>query len=111
KPGDLALPAQPEAAGREDRSDRPAAMPGLRTRRLLALIVLTVTINISWHFFRVWLPLFLQKKHGYSEEQTLWFLPAYYCATDAGSLSAGFATLYLMRRGFSIHGSRMTVFL
>ncbi|MBI1918696.1 MAG: MFS transporter [Planctomycetes bacterium] len=111
KPRDLALPALPEAAGKGERSARPAATPGLPVRRLLTLLVLCVSINIAWHFFRVWLPLFLQKKHDYSENQTFWFLAAYYGATDAGSLSAGFATLYLTRRGLSIHGSRMTVFL
>ncbi len=107
KPQDLALPTAPAPTRREP----PATGRALLTRRFLALIVLTVTINLSWHFFRVWLPLFLQKKHGYSEEQTFWFLAAYFFATDLGSLSAGFATLYLARRGVSVHRSRAAVFL
>jgi ACS family hexuronate transporter-like MFS transporter len=112
RPSDLVLPATPSVAPtREVPTDRLAMMDGLRVRRFLTLIVLTVSINGAWHFFRVWLPLFLQKKHEYSEEQTSWFLAAYYGATDAGSLSAGFATLYLTRRGFSVHRSRMTVYL
>lgn len=81
------------------------------TRRFLALVVLVVAINSAWHFFRAWLPLFLQRQHGYNLEQTSYFTAAYYLATDLGSLSAGFATLWLARRGFSVHRSRVLVFL
>ena len=38
------------------------------------------------------------------------FTAAYYIATDAGALSAGFATLLLARRGLSVHVSRLIVF-
>jgi len=38
------------------------------------------------------------------------FTSAYYLATDAGSLVAGFATLWLANRGLSVHGSRVAVF-
>src|SRR5947209_3906376 len=34
----------------------------------------------------------------------------YYLATDAGSLSAGFTTLWLSRHGFAVHRSRLLVF-
>jgi ACS family hexuronate transporter-like MFS transporter len=111
KSADLALPGEEPAPRKRKRSDRPAGTPGLPVRRFLALLVLTISINVAWHYFRVWLPLFLQEEHDYSEQQTLWFLSAYYCATDVGSLSAGFATLYLTRRGVSVHGSRTVVFL
>jgi MFS transporter, ACS family, hexuronate transporter len=108
KPQDLALP--PESAAPAER-EHPATGRAVQIRRFLALIILTVTINTSWHFFRVWLPLFLQEKHDYSEDQTFWFQAAYYFATDLGSLSAGFATLYLVGRGVSVHRSRVAVFL
>jgi ACS family hexuronate transporter-like MFS transporter len=80
-------------------------------RRFLALVVVVVMINSAWHFFRVWLPLFLEKHHGYRPEQTKWFFTAYYAATDVGALTAGFATLWLSRRGWSVHGSRLLVYL
>lgn len=82
----------------------------LADRRFWALVVVVVMINQTWHFFRVWLPLFLQKSHGYSEEFTFGFLTAYYIATDAGSLTAGFTTMWLARRGLSVHRSRLVVF-
>jgi ACS family hexuronate transporter-like MFS transporter len=80
-------------------------------RRLLALIILVITINLAWHFFRAWLPLFLQEDLGYSEGETAGFLTLYYVAADLGSLSAGVATLYVIRRGLPVHQGRSYVFL
>ncbi len=79
-------------------------------RRFWVLVVLVVTINVAWHFFRAWLPLFLEKGCGYNEETTSWFTMAYYIATDAGSLTAGALALYLARRGLTVHASRVRVF-
>jgi ACS family hexuronate transporter-like MFS transporter len=79
-------------------------------RRFFVLAVLVVMINMTWHFFRAWLPLFLQNQHGYSLEAFSWFSMAYYLATDIGSLTAGFATLGLARAGMPVHASRVLVF-
>jgi ACS family hexuronate transporter-like MFS transporter len=79
-------------------------------RRFWVLMTLVVAINLTWHYFRAWLPLFLQKQHGYSERFTSWFVLAYYVATDVGSLSAGFVTLALIRRGLPVHRGRLLVF-
>jgi ACS family hexuronate transporter-like MFS transporter len=84
---------------------------GMFFRRFWVLVVLVVAINVTWHFFRAWLPLFLQKQHLYSEVQAGWFMSGYYVVTDLGSLSAGFGALWLTRRGVSVHGSRVVVFL
>jgi ACS family hexuronate transporter-like MFS transporter len=80
-------------------------------RRFVVLMVLVSAINTAWHFLRAWLPLFLQKQHGYSEREASLFFTGYYFATDVGSLTAGFTTLWLARLGFSVHGSRLIVFL
>ncbi|HTU21733.1 MAG TPA: MFS transporter [Gemmataceae bacterium] len=79
-------------------------------RRFWVLAFLVVTINITWHFFRAWLPLFLQNQHGYTLQQFGWFSMAYYLATDAGCLTAGFVTLQLARGGVPVHTSRLLVF-
>ncbi len=79
-------------------------------RRFRVLAVLVVTINMTWHFFRAWLPLFLQQQHGYSLQAFGWFSMAYYLATDAGCLAAGFVTLRLARGGMPVHASRVLVF-
>jgi ACS family hexuronate transporter-like MFS transporter len=78
-------------------------------RRFWVLAVLVVNINITWHFFRAWLPLFLMNQHGYSLAAVSWFSTAYYLATDAGSLTAGFVTLALAR-SWPVHTSRVIVF-
>jgi MFS transporter, ACS family, hexuronate transporter len=79
-------------------------------RRFWVLAAVVVAINSTWHFFRAWLPLFLQQQHRYGWEASNGFMTAYYLATDLGSLAAGFATLRLARRGVAVHRSRVTVF-
>jgi ACS family hexuronate transporter-like MFS transporter len=106
---DLAVPPDADRG----RPDAPGATPVwdlLRDRRFWILVVMVIMINQTWHFFRVWLPLFLQENHGYDRDFTNWFLTAYYLATDAGSLAAGFLTLGLARRGWSVHASRVLTF-
>src|SRR5262249_27082466 len=56
-------------------------------------------------------PLYLQEAHAYSQRDANYFTSLYYVATDLGSLTAGFATLYLARRGLAVHTSRLIVFL
>lgn len=79
-------------------------------RRYCVLIVLGVTVNLTWHFFRAWLPLFLQKQHHYSDTTTYYFIPGYNIAADVGCIGAGFVTLFLVRRGLPVGWSRLVVF-
>jgi ACS family hexuronate transporter-like MFS transporter len=107
---DLALPST-KALDREAEAGRHVHFgPILLDPRFWALIVLVITINQTWHFLRVWLPLCLQDHFHYSERATFGFTTAYYVATDAGSLTSGALTLWLVRRGVSVHGSRVMVF-
>lgn len=82
----------------------------VKDNRFWALIVVVVGINATWHFFRAWLPLYLQNVRRYSELQTIVFTSAYYICTDAGAITAGFVTSRLITRGLSVHQSRMSVF-
>jgi ACS family hexuronate transporter-like MFS transporter len=112
RPSDLAINrARPVVTANGEPAparDRPSA---LQVRRFCALVIVVVCINATWHFFRAWMPLFLQRQHHYSETQTGLFTSAYYICTDLGSLFAGFATLYLARRGLAVHTSRLVVYL
>src|SRR5262249_24477459 len=80
-------------------------------RRFCVLVVLVVTINFTSHFFRPWLPLFLQQERDFSESGMYGFNAAYYIAADVGSITAGVVSLLLVRRGLSVHRSRTRVFV
>jgi ACS family hexuronate transporter-like MFS transporter len=106
---DLAHPTVTDAVKRTGSYIRRPS--GLLVRRFIALFIMVISINATWHFFRAWLPLFLKREHGYTLEAAGYFTSAYYIATDIGALCAGFATLWLARRGSSVYRSRMLVYL
>ena len=54
-------------------------------RMLAVVVVIVICINLTWQFFRVWLPKYLQETHGYNEDETAWFTSVYYVATDIAS--------------------------
>jgi ACS family hexuronate transporter-like MFS transporter len=90
----------------DDKLPRP-----IFVRRFGVLIVLVIVMNLTWHFFRAWLPLYLQLERDYGEQETIDFFVAYYIATDLGSLAAGFGALLLVRWGFPVHGSRVAIYI
>lgn len=107
---DLALPDSTATA----QTSAPAEplLPIYLQRRFFVLVVLVITINLTWHFFRAWLPKFLRVTHEYDATAVNYFTSAYYLATDIGSLTAGFATLYIARRwAVPVHWSRVVVFV
>jgi cyanate permease len=79
-------------------------------RRMLTIFAIVILINTAWQLLRAWLPKFLHEGRGYTETYTLSFNSLFYLATDVGCISAGAFTLWLHRRGFSIHGARRAVF-
>jgi ACS family hexuronate transporter-like MFS transporter len=79
-------------------------------RRFWVLVALVVSINGLWHFFRAWMPLFLQKQHDFSEARMSLFTFFYYATTAVGSLTSGFISLLLVRCGLTIHRSRLLIF-
>lgn len=81
------------------------------SRRMLVLFVVVACINTCWQVLRAWLPKFLQQGRGYAEAEALYFNSLYYVATDVGCLGAGALTLWLVRRGMSVHRSRSAVFV
>lgn len=108
RPADLQLI---HVAPAQSSSLQPSGPSPLVIRRFAVLIVLVITINMTWHFLRAWGPLFLQKLHGFNSADTFRFSIAYYIFTDIGALTAGFITLRLARGGLPVHASRALVFL
>lgn len=94
-------------------SSAPAAGMGklIFSRRMLVLFAVIAAINTCWQTLRAWLPKFLQEGRGYAETDTLYFNSLFYVATDVGCIGAGALTLWLARRGMSVHTARSRVFL
>jgi ACS family hexuronate transporter-like MFS transporter len=82
----------------------------LQLRRYAALIVVVIAINMTWQYFRVWLPKMLEQYHGYPPKQVRWFVMAYYISTDIGCITAGAAVKVLASRWTSVHSARMATF-
>jgi ACS family hexuronate transporter-like MFS transporter len=110
RPADLRL--RPVASSDVSLANAGPQLPAaVFVRRFIVLMVLVVSINMTWHYLRAWLPKFLGAEHGFGQTGKSWFSIAYYGFTDVGALTAGFASLALARRGMGVHASRRLVFL
>jgi len=103
---DLIREAHARTSSKSDKTDW-----RLTLRRYLILMLVVVAINITWQFFRAWLPKFLKEAHGYGEAFANYFTSFYYLATDIGCLTVGFLVRQLARRGGSVHCARLVTFL
>jgi len=89
----------------------PTLTPGRYVARFLALVVLVITTNMTWHFLRAWGPRFLQTQRAYTQDQVNNFFIGYYVLSDLGAIAAGALTLGVAARGIGVHTSRMAVYL
>jgi MFS transporter, ACS family, aldohexuronate transporter len=78
----------------------------LRDVRFWILFATAIAINVTWHGYRAWLPLYLQEQRGFNEAEMSRFTTIYYIVADIGSWSVGGLTLILYRRGIGLHRSR-----
>lgn len=88
----------------------PLEISPLMVRRYLALVVVVIGINLTWQYFRVWLPKMMEQYHGYDPKHVRWFVIAYYIATDLGCIAAGASVKWLAARGTNVHRARMMTF-
>ena len=68
-----------------------------RDRRFWVLVVVTITVNLTWHGYRAWLPLYLRDQRGYSLVAMSEFTTVYYLVADIGTWTAGLVTLLLCK--------------
>ena len=99
-----------QSATSDSTTRHDSASWGVIARRLLALVIVVIAINMTWQFFRVWLPKMLEQYHGYSPKAVRWFVTAYYIATDVGCLTAGVAVKWLASRRWNVHHARVLTF-
>ena len=108
RPRDLDAPAAPAGAGEAGHVE--AVDAGTTIRRIAALVLVVIVINLCWQYFRAWMPKMLEKEHGYDKAAVQWFSSAYYVAAGVGCLAAGVLSRSLASRGWTVHGARLATF-
>lgn len=81
------------------------------SRRMLTVVIIISLINTGWQLIRAWLTKFLIQGRGLTDTEALNFNSIFFIASDLGVFGAGMMTLWLHRRGCSIHRSRSLTFL
>jgi MFS transporter, ACS family, aldohexuronate transporter len=73
-------------------------------------ILISVVINLCWHFFRAWLPIYLLEERSFIHSQAAYTVAAFYLAADLGSIGAGYMAKDIGRRTGRVQESRKIVF-
>jgi ACS family hexuronate transporter-like MFS transporter len=102
KSADPATPSEPDAGPTRSTADG--------WRIFAVLVVIVITINLTWQYFRVWLPMYLEQSRGYTKVQVGWFISAYYISTDVGCIAVGIAVKRLISSGWEVHSARVVTF-
>ena len=83
----------------------------LRLRTFWIGMAVSLAVNLCWHFYRTWLPRFLDVDLKLTTGQIQWVLAGFFVAADVGSLGAGYMARWLTYRGYSVERSRKMVLL
>lgn len=81
----------------------------VRNRRFGILVVVSVTINICWHFLVNWIPTYLKQERGMEFQAGNYLSTIPFLAADAGNLLGGWASRRLAAGGRTAVRSRMLV--
>jgi MFS transporter, ACS family, hexuronate transporter len=91
--------------------DAPGVLALFRLRQFWIALGVGIAVNICWHFYRVWLPRFLDVDLKLSGNQILLVLSGFFLAADVGSIGAGYLTRRLASAGWSVERARKIVLL
>ncbi|MET0646859.1 MAG: MFS transporter [Pyrinomonadaceae bacterium] len=81
----------------------------LRHRQVWAIVLARFFTDPVWWLYITWLPLYLYTARGFSLKEIGLFAWVPYVAADAGSLLGGWASGYLISRGWSVDRARKAV--
>jgi MFS transporter, ACS family, hexuronate transporter len=110
RPGDLDdRPPSPDERDELVEVPEPTDVRAGFVRRFVALAIIIATLNVSWQFLRAWLTLLLDF-HGYDRLEARLATTGYFVAAEVGCLLVGVVVMMLVRRGRTIHGSRVVAF-
>jgi ACS family hexuronate transporter-like MFS transporter len=105
---------QEDAAAESVGTDQPAPLGWrelLRYREVWAIILSRFLTDPVWWLYISWLPKYLADARGFSLAKIGLFAWVPYVAADAGSLSGGWLSGYLIGRGWSVNRARKLVIL
>jgi len=83
----------------------------LLLRQFWITLVFGITINLCWHFYRIWLPRFLVVDLHFTPQGLQYVLIGFFLAADLGSMGAGYLTRRLTHAGYSVERSRKIVMM
>lgn len=81
----------------------------LRYRQVWAIAAARFLVDPIWWLYLFWLPLYLIESRGFNLAQVALFAWVPYVAADAGSLIGGWASGFLISRGWTVGRARKTV--
>jgi ACS family hexuronate transporter-like MFS transporter len=79
-------------------------------RMIAALVIVVITINLTWQYFSNWLPKYLQETHRYTRDEAGWFTSGYYVSAEIGCLAIGFIVKAMIHAGWEVHRARLVTF-
>ncbi len=81
----------------------------VRLKRFWILVVVSISINICWHFLINWVPTYLKVDRELLPATTGYLTAATFLAADMGNLGGGLLSRWLAGRGMNIVRARMSV--
>lgn len=81
----------------------------LRYRQVWAIVIARLVVDPVWWLFVIWLPKYLADARGFSMKDIGAFAWAPYLAAMIGSLTGGYISGALIKRGWSVNRARKTV--
>ena len=81
----------------------------LKYRQTWGIVVARFLVDPVWWLYITWLPLYLNKVHGFDLKQIGLFAWVPFVAADAGSLFGGWLSGFLIGRGWTVNAARKAV--